>query len=233
MTAEKSNDNHKPASAMEKCKPIAMPRYKVMVDDNFHFMDEDERYQHGMFLTAEEAIAACKSIVDKELESYLKQGFTATELYKTYTGFGEDPFIVCVDPAVERVHFSAWEYAYERSQAIISHGKETDDAGLANKTSPDVHEQSKITCAKAALDALRPGEPPLGRLTSEERSWLATAFAHLNRIYENRGPADQVITRSVYSPRGTHSCNFLRGGMRNCSCAKQCRQSLSRKWQRS
>ena len=38
----------------------AMSRYKVMVDDNFHHMDEDERYQHGVFLTAEEAISACK-----------------------------------------------------------------------------------------------------------------------------------------------------------------------------
>jgi hypothetical protein len=27
-----------PASAMEKCKPITMPRYKVMVDDNFHVL---------------------------------------------------------------------------------------------------------------------------------------------------------------------------------------------------
>ena len=27
-----------------------MSRYKVMVDDNFHYMDEDERYQHGDLL---------------------------------------------------------------------------------------------------------------------------------------------------------------------------------------
>jgi hypothetical protein len=33
-----------------------MPRYKVMVDDSFHFMCEEERYQYGIFLTAEEAI---------------------------------------------------------------------------------------------------------------------------------------------------------------------------------
>jgi hypothetical protein len=70
---------------------------------------------------------------------------------------------VCVDPADERVHFSAWEYAYERSQAITSHGKvrKTDDAGSADKTNPDVCEQSKATRAKAALDALRSGEAPV------------------------------------------------------------------------
>ena len=34
-------------------------KYKVMVDDNFHYMEEDERYQLGTFATAEEALAAC------------------------------------------------------------------------------------------------------------------------------------------------------------------------------
>jgi hypothetical protein len=40
--------------------------------------------------------------------------------------------------------------------------------------------------ARAALEALRPNEPPLGDLTADEQSWLAIAFAHLNRIYEKR-----------------------------------------------
>jgi hypothetical protein len=43
--------------------------YRVMVDDNFHYMDEDERFEHGSFPTAEEAIAACKRIVDEILRS--------------------------------------------------------------------------------------------------------------------------------------------------------------------
>jgi hypothetical protein len=48
--------------------------------------------------------------------------------------------------------------------------------------------KSKVRRAdtKPVSKALRPGEPPLGSLTSEEQSWLATAFAHLNRIYEKR-----------------------------------------------
>ena len=36
------------------------------------------------------------------------------------------------------------------------------------------------------VDVLRPGEPPLGSLASEEQKWLANAFTHLNRIYEKR-----------------------------------------------
>jgi hypothetical protein len=54
-------------------------------------------------------------------------------------------------------------------------------------TGEHVYEQGKATRAKAALEALRRDEPPLGSLTSEEQSWLTTAFANLNRIYEKRG----------------------------------------------
>jgi len=95
-------------------------RYKVMVDDNFHFTDEDERYQHGIFRTAQAAIAACKRIVDSDLDDFMKPGMTASELYAAYTGFGRDPFIVCIGPDVERVHFSAWKYAEERSSVLTS-----------------------------------------------------------------------------------------------------------------
>ncbi len=59
-----------------------MSRYKVLVDDNFHFMEEDERYQHGVFPTAEEAIAVCQRIVDSDLDKLLKPGMTASELYE-------------------------------------------------------------------------------------------------------------------------------------------------------
>jgi hypothetical protein len=38
-----------------------MPRYKVMVDDNFHYQ-EDDRRQHGTYETLEQATAACRSM---------------------------------------------------------------------------------------------------------------------------------------------------------------------------
>jgi hypothetical protein len=44
-------------------------RYKVLVDDNFHYQDEGERSEHSVFSTADEAIAACKAIVDGALAS--------------------------------------------------------------------------------------------------------------------------------------------------------------------
>lgn len=97
-----------------------MSRYKVMVDDNFHYTDEDERHEHGIFATADEAIAACKRIVDQDLEHALKPGITEQELYDAYTAFGEDPSVVPVASTDSAVHFSAWEYARERCRALTS-----------------------------------------------------------------------------------------------------------------
>ena len=89
--------------------------YQVFIDDNYHYMDEGERYKHGDFETFEEALAACRAIVDEYLLSSYEKGMTAGELYQLYTGFGEDPFILG-----EQVpfRFSAWDYAKERCSQI-------------------------------------------------------------------------------------------------------------------
>jgi hypothetical protein len=95
-------------------------RFKVMVDDNFHYMDEEERYEHATFSTSEEAIAACKRIIDDELSEWAKGNITPDELYDLYISFGSDPFIVAVDSNDDRPCFSAWNYAKERSQVLAS-----------------------------------------------------------------------------------------------------------------
>ena len=66
-------------------------RYTVLVDDNFHYQKEDERYELGRFETAAEAVAACQRRVDENLRwRHAQRG--------------------------ERVDFSAWNYAKERSE---------------------------------------------------------------------------------------------------------------------
>jgi hypothetical protein len=107
----------KEGETAEPAPPIAAPGYRVFVDDNFHFRDEDERYEIGVFGTVDEAIAACKRIVDRYLEP-AKPGTTAAALYADYVAFGEDPYIKPVDPAAARVTFSAWDYAKERCQVL-------------------------------------------------------------------------------------------------------------------
>jgi hypothetical protein len=86
-------------------------QYTVYVDDNFHYMDESERYKLGEYRDCASAVAACKKLVDE----YLQQGFTekttVEELQKSYSFFGEDPFIISDDPDCK---FSARDYASRR-----------------------------------------------------------------------------------------------------------------------
>ena len=95
-------------------------KYTVYIDDNFHFMDESERYEHGSYRTLAAAVKACKRIVDEFLKEHYKPGMTAEELYSGYTGFGEDPWISGDD----KDRFLAWDYAKERSDQICASGPE-------------------------------------------------------------------------------------------------------------
>jgi hypothetical protein len=85
--------------------------YKVFIDDNFHYMDEDERIHHGEFLTADESVAAAKKIVDDELEHLRSSGVKADEIMSMFVQFGPDPFIVSDN---EPISFSARDYAREK-----------------------------------------------------------------------------------------------------------------------
>jgi hypothetical protein len=110
------------AAAMRCRKGGYMSRYKVMVDDNFHYMDEDERYELGTFSTIEEAVATCKQLIDDDLrESAKAKNYTPDELYDYYVSFGSDPFIVALDSQDGRPSFSAWNYAKGRSQVLAPH----------------------------------------------------------------------------------------------------------------
>jgi len=87
--------------------------YIVFVDDNFHYMDESERYKLGEFPDCASAVAACKQIVDEFLTSCGANN--DTELYHQYVTFGEDPWISSEDSECK---FSAWNYARERAKEL-------------------------------------------------------------------------------------------------------------------
>ena len=94
-------------------------RYTVMVDDNFHYMDEEHRYKNREFSTYEKAVAACKKIVDEELRDMLKQGVKLEELSAKWALYGDDPYIV---GGSER--FSARDYVAEKIQELGDPQKE-------------------------------------------------------------------------------------------------------------
>ena len=90
--------------------------YTVFVDDNFHYMDESERYKYGEFDTCEAALAACKHIVDECLISFRSSASSAGELMALYATFGDDPFI---SAPCTTCRFSARDYARQRCNDLI------------------------------------------------------------------------------------------------------------------
>lgn len=106
--------------------------YKVLVDDNFHYMDESERYELGEFPTLETAIEAARQIVDEYLVSAYQPGMTTAQLLTSYLSFGEDPFIASTGPESIGVPFSARDYARRRCEAMCS-----TDEGPAGPTTHD------------------------------------------------------------------------------------------------
>lgn len=99
-----------------------MPQYKVLVADNYHYGDPDDRYEHGIFDTLDAALAACRAIVETSLSELHAPGMSARELYHRYRLFGADPFIVSVGPAAPNEAteppFSAWDYAQQQTKRL-------------------------------------------------------------------------------------------------------------------
>lgn len=94
--------------------------YAVDVDDNFHFMDEDERWRLGRFATYEEAVAAAKRLIEEFFDCDISEK-TAEELFEGYMMMGDDPFIFPVGGAPEPPdRFSAWDYAKAYAERLVN-----------------------------------------------------------------------------------------------------------------
>ena len=97
-----------------------MSNYRVMIDDNFHYMEEDERRELGTYVSVEEALAACRDVVDAWLAANYKPGMNSAELIEQYKSFGDDPFIVALPGAPAEAKFSAWDYATRRALELCA-----------------------------------------------------------------------------------------------------------------
>ena len=81
--------------------------YKVIIDDNYHYMDESKRSAAGSYNSLEEAIEKCRELTIKSLEGFYEKGIAPEELSAQWAMFGEDPFIV---GSSESVPFSARKF---------------------------------------------------------------------------------------------------------------------------
>jgi hypothetical protein len=108
---------------------LSGPQYKVLVSDNYHYGDPDDRYEHGTFDTLDGALAACHAIVEASLSELQVPGMSPGELFHRYQLFGADPFIVVVGPAAPTGNaappFSAWGYARQQSKHLCRRAKAT------------------------------------------------------------------------------------------------------------
>lgn len=97
----------------------------MLVDDNYHYMQEEHRYIAGRFATYQEALEVAKEIVDEFFKD-AKPNASAEELYRSYVMFGEDPWIAAFGaaPAIAP-RFSAWTYAAALSRAIADQQSES------------------------------------------------------------------------------------------------------------
>ena len=92
-------------------------KYKIYVDDNYHYMDESERYVADSYSSLEEAVERCKELTIKSLEDLYEDGITPENLSAQWAMFGEDPFIRGGDGSVP---FSARKFiTTELCRAII------------------------------------------------------------------------------------------------------------------
>ena len=69
-------------------------KYEVHIDDNFHYMDESERYSVGSYRSLEKAIKKCRKITIRSLKDLYEKGMTPEKLSAQWSMFGDDPFIV-------------------------------------------------------------------------------------------------------------------------------------------
>lgn len=94
-----------------------MAGFRVYVDDNYHYMDQDEQWILGVFDTEADAVAAAKSLVTKSVTSMHESGMSAGEVFARYKMFGDDPFIV--GEGHDRRSFHAWDFAQSESNRLF------------------------------------------------------------------------------------------------------------------
>ena len=92
--------------------------YRVSAAENSHYMDEDERRTVGLYEGIDEALAACRYIIDRSLRELHDAGMEATELFRLWGVMGEDAWVVPLRDGLPKAEFSGQDYARIRSEDI-------------------------------------------------------------------------------------------------------------------
>jgi hypothetical protein len=87
-----------------------MTTYNIKIDDNYHYMDESERRDGGIYDTPEKAMEECERITTQSLNELYEEGMDPIKLSSRWSLFGDDPFISGDDGSVP---FSARTFVTE------------------------------------------------------------------------------------------------------------------------
>ncbi len=93
--------------------------FTVYIDDVFNLYDTDCRRKHGEYQTYEEAVGACKKLIDDFIEDHAKNG--EDELHRCHYFWGKDPW---VSPEPPGKHFSSSQYFQDEATRIFGKGKQ-------------------------------------------------------------------------------------------------------------
>lgn len=122
-------------------------KYTLMVEDNSQSGDP---YESGNFTTYADAVEAAKRLVDDFLQSNYTPRLTAEELYKQYTLFGEDAFVMPSDGS-----FSAWDYARQQSEILC---QSTESKTLLGSLHRLIRSRGLVRPCRTYSMVVKPGE---------------------------------------------------------------------------
>lgn len=175
----------------------------VYVDDNFHYMDESERYELGKFETLEEALAVCKEIVDEYLLSAFEPGMSKKDLYQSYVCFGDDPWVSGC-----RSDYSSWKYAETRSDEICAPAKSVplsqENLDMTTPVSTKTSSSNKVRQASPELNKALQARMDVALLQPPTMPMQIDPWSIADRAQAEQDPAQDKPNRvpkpSVFSP---------------------------------
>jgi hypothetical protein len=92
--------------------------YLVWATDMYAAPGEGD-WSVGTYASSDEAVAACKALVDEQLLGGVEDGreVTPADLVRGWEGFGDCPWVVTADP---NCRFEAHEYAARRAAELCT-----------------------------------------------------------------------------------------------------------------
>lgn len=90
-------------------------KYHLRVYDNFHYNDESEAYDQGLYNSYDHALEAAKGVVDEFLIFNWRKGMLSNDLHVLFLMYGDDPIIVPNDrnEPLDLPRFDARDYVVE------------------------------------------------------------------------------------------------------------------------